>query len=348
MSRKEILFFKQCCGETTPEEDKVIKDLLDSSIENREEMETVRKIVSIEEQIAGMSSIDTDEGYRRMMQKAHRYESRRHIGHFLLPICAALALPLSVSTGVLAYLNLDMKEQLAFTGWQEIRTAPGTTTSFELPDHSRVWLNSGSSLRYPSRFSDGERMVELAGEAYFEVEADPGNPFCVSTGSGLETVAYGTEFNVSAYPDDDYTETVLAEGVVSIRIAGEEKCQLEPGESGKYCSRNGQLEIGQVNTYEKTAWREGKMIFRNASLEEVFERLGRRYNIDFEFHDPYSRSGRYRCRITFRDETIQQIMGYLKIAAPIRWKIYPAPVQNGNIIGRQRIEVWLDKDRNSL
>ena len=79
---------------------------------------------------------------------------------------------------------------------------PGTITRLVLPDQSVVWLNAGSRLVYPSVFDEKERKVQLFGEGYFEVEADPEHPFCVSTSEGLRVIAYGTKFNVNAYDDE--------------------------------------------------------------------------------------------------------------------------------------------------
>ena len=172
---------------------------------------------------------------------------------------------------------------------------------------------------------------------------DSRRPFNVITGTGLEVVAHGTQFNVEAYPDETEIETTLVDGSVSLLLGGEEKCILEPGESGTYSSDSKTLRIKQVNTEEKTAWINGKIMFRNAPIEEVFERLGRRYNTDFILHDPYNLSDRYRCRITFQDETIQQVLGYLAIAAPIRYESHSPVRQNGDVLERQKIEVWLEK-----
>ena len=340
---KEIIFFKQCKGTTSPEEDARIRELLSYSDENRKEMDTVRKVSSLEKQIDELSRYDTAKGYDRMMQKAKRYENRQRVRRVMLNACAFMALPLFISVSILAYENITMKEQMDYTCWQEVSAAPGAVISVELPDHSTAWINSGSTLGYPTRFRNGERKVRLDGEAYFNVCSDPLHPFSVTTGTGLEIVAHGTQFNVSAYRDEKEVETTLVDGSVSLLLDGEEKCILEPGESGIYSSGQKLLEIRDVNTEEKTAWIHGKIMFRNAPIEEVFERLGRRYNTDFILHDPYNLSDRYRCRITFQDETIQQVLGYLAIAAPIRYESHAPVRQDGDVLERQKIEVWLEK-----
>lgn len=343
MNRKEILFFKQCSGVSSPDEDTEIKNLLASSKSDREKFEKVMEVASIEKTLQKMSAVDTGKGYERMMKKVRKYEIRKHVSQFILKACAVMVLPLLISVTALAVMNISLNEQLDSRGWQEVKAAPGTIASVELPDRSKVWINAGSTLRYPSRFKRGMREVQIEGEAYFEVQADKENPFCVNTTSGVGVVAHGTKFNVAAYPDDENIETTLAEGSVSIYIGDEEKCQLKPGESGLFLKGSNRLLIEKTNVYEKIVWIEGKTVFRNATMEEVFERLGRKYNVDFIFHDPYKLSDNYRCRITFEDETIQQVMSYLKLAAPIRYESQPLTLHDGDTLRKQRIEVWLEK-----
>lgn len=343
INNKEILFFKHCGGETTPEEDIKVQEMLACSEENRKEMESVMAITSLEKQIEELSHHDTDKGYERMMTKVRKYETRKRTGKFILNACAALALPLMVSVSVLAYKNIALKEQLDYTCWQTVSAAPGTVATVELPDRSRVWLNSGSTISYPNSFRNKDRTVKIDGEAYFDVQSDSRHPFCVETREGLTVMAHGTRFNVSAYSNDNEIETALENGAVSLMVDGEVKCQLEPGESGIFSRKHNILKIKQVNIIEKTAWTQGRIIFRNASLEEVFDRLGRKYNIDFTFHDSDNLSGQYRCRITFQDETIQQVMGYLQMAAPIRYENHAPVIQDGDILEKQKIEVWLEK-----
>lgn len=343
MNGKEILFFKHLHGMASPEEEKKIQILLNLSAENMDEMDNLGKVSEIEKQIEALSSHDTEKGYERMMKKVRKYETRRHIIKIALTTCAILVFPLLISVTALSVINIRLEAQLENQGWQEIKATPGTIVSAELPDRSKVWINSGSTLRYPSRFKKGKREVQMNGEAYFEVMSDKENPFCVRTPAGLDIVAHGTRFNVTAYQDDtNETEVTLAEGSVSVLINGSEKCQLNPGEACLFIPESESIQINNVNINEKIAWTEGKIIFRNASLEEVFRRLGRRYNVDFIFHDPYNLSDNYRCRITFKNETIQQAMNYLQIAAPIKFTDQPTTITSNGMLHRQRIDVWLD------
>lgn len=341
--KKEILFFKHYSGKTTPEEEAEIKRLLEKSETNRKEMEAVCEICAIENKIAELNNIDTEKGYKRTMEKIQKYELRKRISRILMQACSILTLPLLISVAALAYIDFALSARLDDTAWQSVSAAPGTIARVELPDSSKVWINSGSMLRYPSHFRHNKREVSIDGEAYFEVRSDIEHPFIVKTSSELEVMAHGTCFNVSAYSQDAKVTTTLVEGSVSMFLKGERKCLLRKGEDGIYFPDTGLIKIEQGNVYEKTAWKDGKIVFRDASLEDVFNKLGRKYNIDFTFHDPHGCSDRYSCRITFSDETIEQILGYLEIVTPIRWKVIPPSMKSPDELGRQKIEVWLDK-----
>lgn len=149
-----------------------------------------------------------------------------------------------------------------------------------LPDGSKVWMNSGSSLSYPSRFTDKQREVELSGEAYFEVAHDPGKSFLVQAGDNTIEVT-GTRFNVSAYPDDPAVRTTLAEGGV---VISRDKAQvvLRPGQQAvSYVDLDG-LERRQVNPDVALAWKQGYFIFDDQDIESVMREVARWYNIEID------------------------------------------------------------------
>src|SRR5690606_34418045 len=111
-----------------------------------------------------------------------------------------------------------------------LTTPKGGTYQLTLADRTRIWLNANSTLHYPSRFTGSSREVTISGEAYFSVAKDAGRPFRV-TSNGQVVQVLGTEFNVSAYPDDDETKTTLVEGSVRLE-AGGAAVELVPGEQG--------------------------------------------------------------------------------------------------------------------
>ena len=223
--------------------------------------------------------------------------------------------------------------------YAEVTAATGSVIRYELPDHSVVWLNAGSTLRYPTTFKKDNRLVELKGEAYFEVQADKDRPFYVNTPNGLSVYVYGTKFNVAAYEDDNYIETVLEKGKVNVITPDQETIVLAPGEQLLYDKQSQKSKKNKVDVYGKIAWKDGKLIFRNASLEEILKRLERHFNVEIQFNN---RSGKeYKYRATFRTETLSQILDYLARSADLKWKIEEPQQQADDTLSKTKIRVDL-------
>ncbi|MDR1154844.1 MAG: DUF4974 domain-containing protein, partial [Bacteroidales bacterium] len=179
-------------------------------------------------------------------------------------------------------------------------------------------------------------MVELEGEGFFDVQTDAAMPFEVTTPSGLKVIARGTEFNLKAYGDEDVNEVVLQEGTVDV-IYKNYHATIQPNDMVKLDQKNNRVIRAVVQTDEKTAWKDGKIIFRNTPIEEVMKQLSRRYNVNIALQNPKQKS--YLIRATFSTETIPQILDYLKIAAPIKWQIMKTKQNEDSTFDRQQINV---------
>lgn len=340
---KEILFFKYSCGLATPEEEKLLQKLLANSENARNELKTVEEIIAIDNEIKELDRYDTSKGYIGMRQKVKAKKKTAPFIVWMYRVAAILILPLLISIAALIHTNQMQQNELNRNVWMEVVSAPGLISRFELPDQSKVWLNSGSRLRYPSHFNGAEREVKLAGEGYFEVSSDKEHPFYVTTETGVKVMAHGTSFNVNTYNEYDVVEAVLVKGKIDLSFAGQTLRKMIAGEEAIFNKTSHQLMVNKVNTEEKTAWKDGKIMFRNATLEQVFKQLERRYNVDIIVHDVYKSAANYRCRVTFTNETIQQIFTYLEVAAPIRWAIDTPKQQGDSSLVKQRIDVWLNK-----
>lgn len=305
-------------------------------MENINPESLLRKAQAIGEDIKEMESIDVSGAYYRTYIKI-RSRQRKKIYNRLVRYAAFLTLPLLLTSLILGYLYFgEAEEEEKFA---EITAAMGAVIRYELPDHSVVWLNSGSTLRYPTVFKKDNRDVELKGEAYFEVEADSERPFYVNTPHGLSVYVYGTKFNVAAYEEDDYVETVLEKGKVNVITPTQETFVLAPGEQLLYDKQTRESKKDKVDVYGKVAWKDGKLIFRNASLEEIFKRLERHFNVDIQFHNKDGKE--YKYRATFRNETLSQILNYLAKSATLKWKIQEAEQLKDGTLSRTKIIVEL-------
>lgn len=169
-----------------------------------------------------------------------------------------------------------------------VSTPKGGTYQVTLPDGSSVWLNANSTLKYPSRFSDEERVVELIGEGYFDVNrresaqsvSSAFQPFKVIT-SGQTVEVLGTEFNISAYTDEPETQTTLVEGSVKVsNLTSHISKLLKPGEQATM--REAAIQIRQVDVNDFIAWKNGYIVITNATLADVITQVERWYDVDFD------------------------------------------------------------------
>ncbi|WP_297094782.1 FecR family protein [uncultured Draconibacterium sp.] len=165
----------------------------------------------------------------------------------------------------------------------------GNHSTITLSDGTKVWLNAGSRLIYPSRFIDKNREVMLIGEAFFDVSKMEEKPFTVKT-PDIEVHVLGTKFNVSAYPDENVAHTVLTEGSVEISHKSQgvfdRNIVLKPGQLAAYNKQNSSTNIYDVETEYFTSWKEGYLTFTNSDLNRVVKKLERYYNIHMKYEDP--------------------------------------------------------------
>ena len=148
-----------------------------------------------------------------------------------------------------------------------------------LMDGTTVTLNADSKLSIPEVFVGEERRVCLEGEAFFSVAKDVQRPFIVETLAG-EVNVLGTEFNLSAYPDDEYVQTTLVEGEVAFLGKGMvDRLVIEPGEQVTYNKVSGEIAVKGVNTMIYTAWTQGKWIIEGMRLEDMMKQIARWYDV---------------------------------------------------------------------
>lgn len=187
----------------------------------------------------------------------------------------------------------------------------GKKFDVELSDGTHVYLNSGTSLRYPISFIKGAaRKVFLTGEAYFDVREDKEHPFVVNANE-IDIQVLGTKFNVSHYPEDANINTVLVEGVVVLRrtseeISNTEPVALEPGYKAEWYRYNDEIAISNVDTDLYTAWLKGKLVFRNTPFKQIREALQRHYNVTIINRNDLLEEQMFDA--TFDIETIDQVL----------------------------------------
>jgi transmembrane sensor len=156
-----------------------------------------------------------------------------------------------------------------------------------LTDGTKVWLNAGSSIRYPAFFIGGSRKVQVTGEAYFEIAKNAHQPFSVEE-KGMMIAVLGTSFNVNGYDDEQFSKTTLVEGKVNVDY-GKVGALLEPGEQAQvYRGSNPDnqipaIKVGPANVGQALAWKNGRFAFTDADLPTVMRQLSRWYNVDVKY-----------------------------------------------------------------
>lgn len=164
-----------------------------------------------------------------------------------------------------------------------LRTLQGMECLITLSDGTRVHLNAETRLTYPVCFSSKERIVQIEGEAYFDVAPDKEHPFIVKT-SHTPIRVTGTSFNVRAYADEDTESTTLISGTVRIN-SGNEAFELVPNQHYTYNKNTGTNTVANVNTDLYTSWESGSFIFLNVPLENVMSYLSKWYGFQYSFED---------------------------------------------------------------
>lgn len=167
--------------------------------------------------------------------------------------------------------------------YNTITTPRGGQWPVVLPDGSRVMLNAASSLRYPVAFTNNERVVELTGEAYFEVAHNAAKPFrVVSNGQTVEVL--GTHFNINAYSDEPAIITTLLEGSVKVRKE-DAIVTIRPGEEAVWADHARQFKVDQADLDAAVAWKNGLFQFNHTSIESIMRQASRWYDVEISYKE---------------------------------------------------------------
>lgn len=209
-----------------------------------------------------------------------------------------------------------VSEEIAFSS---IKTSTGGFTSFKLPDGSKVWLSSESSLRFPTQFASDKRVVYLDGEGYFEVAKNPNAVFQVQTNSQTIEVL-GTHFNVRDYSDELMKQTTLVEGKVKVISKGTvpQSQYLNPGEQSTLV--NAELIKKTVDSKEVMAWLSNRFIFDNKPLNLLIKDLERWYGVEFVLPNEEIRKQGYYANLS-RDLDLSAILNALSVGTQTKFSI---------------------------
>lgn len=204
-----------------------------------------------------------------------------------------------------------------------LSTPKGGQYFLELPDGSKVWLNAASSIRYPTTFSGKERLVELTGEAYFDIKKNQNIPFRVhftspsKDGGDREGMieVMGTQFNVNAYHDESTIRTTLLEGKIKM-VSDKQTAILKPGQQAQIKNTslgNGQIRVSDdVDTEEAIAWKNGLFYFDNVDIQAIMRQLARWYKVQVIFKGKIP-ARRFAGQVS-RNSNLSQVLKILELS----------------------------------
>lgn len=207
----------------------------------------------------------------------------------------------------------------------EIHVPYGQHSTVKLADGTKVWLNSGSRLIYPTVFSSKRRIVKLLGEGFFEVEQNKKSPFVVVTGS-ISTKVLGTKFNVKAY-QDEIIRISLLEGIIEVSSDEEkEAIRLSEPDQQIEIAANGLVRRNKVNSQAVALWTEGELYFENESLEGIAATLERKFKVNIVIRNEKYGDMVFNSRIQ-KNASLEDILNVLKGTRNIDYSI-----DEGNVI----------------
>lgn len=271
-----------------------LKNIWNEALKQGSSIEEMKRSFEVLKKNAGIPSVPPT------VQREKREQRIRPIR--IWQAAAAVFFLLAASSIYLSTIGKDAEPNLLqeYIPTAEVRT-------LTLPDGTKVQLNSQSTLLYPQEFTGKDRSVFLIGEANFQVTPDKKHPFIVKS-NDFQVTALGTEFNVSAYPENPITEATLISGSVLVEY-NDLKSQmiLKPNEQLAYHKNTRRHSLSTPDMLEVTAWQRGELVFREMTIKDIITVLERKYPYSFEYKLKNLKEDRYSFR--FKDKaTLSEVM----------------------------------------
>lgn len=282
-----IAYFK---GEVSDEEAQQITEWIEAKIEHQRYYQQLCRLFEVSYWIEDIPE-QTEVAFPK---KTKALPSWKHYVISFMKVAAIFVL------GFALHFFLNWQKTTHHELQHQIHVPTGQHVEIMLADGSKVWLNSGSTLTFPSKFNGKKRMVELDGEGFFEVKSDKEHPFIVST-SKYQVKAVGTSFNIYDYQDSPQFEAALLNGKVEVTTNAKKSSVviLTPNQRAALCQ--GVLKVKPIENANNYLWRKGILYF-NEPLLEVFDKLQEYYDIEFQIRNssltrksPYC-TGKFRAK----------------------------------------------------
>lgn len=305
----ENLISRYLSGECTPEEQKELLAWIEESPSNSNEF------FSIKDTWDSLSKSRENSAEQLVLFYKNQYSRAKASRMIWIRSLSAVAAVLLV--GLLLTVLIPSQPEVKQTGNLQVYSVPlGSRSKVLLADGSVVNLNSGSELQFSSSFSSNNRVVNLTGEAFFNVKTDKEHPFVVKT-KDFDVKVTGTKFNVCSYNDNSYATTTLAEGIITLeKNRNSEIVRVSPGIKFQLDRKNNEHTLAEADIESEIAWKDDQFIFKNIPFPELAKRLERWYDVKLNYSDQRLQN----CNFTGKfknQETIWQVLDALKLTSPI-------------------------------
>lgn len=267
-----------------------------------------------------LSESEIDEILNNVIGSSHRFQtSPPSRDRFLwIKVAAVLAIIVSISFVILK-IQQDVETNDSITYLSKSNTS-SKKSQFLLPDGTRVNLNADSEITFPEFFNDSLRIVHLSGEAYFDVIRDENKPFKVIS-EDIVTTVLGTSFNISAYPETGQVHIALVSGKVAVQKnnPGAQSYLIKPGEKILFDQNSKYEVISNFDLLTETGWKEGILVFENASFPEFLSRLERWYGVEFLVQGKPAETWQIEGR--FDNESLEEILKGVRFTHNLTYEI---------------------------
>lgn len=304
-------------GELDAAQAEAVEAWYDRSAANRRMLGQVYYILYVSDRINDAAGIDVERSLRQFKRRMHAGR-RISLRRSAVRIAAAAVIAAVLLAGGFTTVSLSKRLAQPVT----VVTQLGERSQVVLPDGTKVWLNSSSSVEYVAPFFSRQRRVKMEGEAYFEVEHDRRAPFVVST-NGLDIEVLGTRFNIRNDDNEHRVTTVLLEGAVKAYASGREQAsvRLHPAQQLVFDTRTHAMRLTDCPSAERSInWIDGRFCFEHDTFGEIVAELKRYYNVDIRFMDNRLRDMRFSGNFRVEDG-IYHIMSVLQLTYKFNYRI---------------------------
>ncbi len=342
--RQKEALINYLSGNFSKSDSEILNAWLEKSTENQLLFDQFTDIWQASQYLKIKKNIDVHSAWYELQTQLHKKPDNQLLLRRWLQIAAIVIISL-LAGGLGSYFLTQKQEPIIKSEMVEYVAPLGSRSFVKMPDGSKIWLNSGTTIQYKNSFGVNNRDIKLSGEAFFEVAKNKDLPFIVNTGD-INVTALGTKFNVKAYKEEKTIETTLLEGSVKLEspaVKFKEAVVLRTNEKAVFTKEEQRIEtiknndnfhkdenaatenkvamqiIKSVDTSPIVSWKEKRWIISNEKLGALSVKLERRYDVNFIFDSEILKE--YSFGGTLEDETLEQILKAISFAAPIKYII---------------------------